>query len=84
MGDYMEKMIIGIILCILGGAGFLTSLGGIGTIVGTITGMPGIEMIINSSIFFNIIIFIISVMIFSLGILLIQIDREVADEYRRY
>jgi hypothetical protein len=80
----MEKMIIGIVLCIIGGAGFLSSLGGIGTVVETINGMPKMETVTAPVLILNAIIFIVSILIFGIGILLIQQDRGVDDEYRRY
>jgi len=80
----MEKMIIGIVLCIIGGAGFLYSLGGIGTVVETINGMPKMETVTAPGLILNAIIFIVSILIFGIGILLIQQDRGVDDEYGRY
>jgi hypothetical protein len=73
----MEKMIIGIILCILGGAGFLTSLGGIGTVVETINGMPGMETVTTPALIINAIIFSVSIIVFAAGIYFVQQDREV-------
>ena len=77
-------MIIGIILCILGGAGFLISLGGIGTVVETINGMPKMETVTAPTLIINTIIFIVSIVVFAAGIYFVQQDRGVDDEYRRY
>jgi len=80
----MEKMIIGIVLCIIGGAGFLYSLGGIGTVVETINGMPGMETVTAPGLVITVIIFIVSIAIFAAGIILVQQDREVEVLYGRY
>jgi hypothetical protein len=84
VGDFVEKMIVGIILCVLGGAGFLTSIGGISMVLGTITGMPGMETVTAPELIINAIIFIVSIVLFALGIIVIQADREGAGEYGRY
>jgi hypothetical protein len=79
----MEKMIVGIILCILGGAGFLTSLGGIGSVLETINVLPGMETVTTPTLIINTIIFIVSIAVFAAGIIIIQSDREV-EYYGRY
>lgn len=73
----MEKMIVGIILCILGGAGILTTLGGIVSVLETINVLPGMETVTTPALIINAIIFSVSIIVFAAGIYFVQQDREV-------
>ena len=80
----MEKMIIGLILSAAGGFGFLLSIRGIVDIATTVTGIPGWGVITEPALDLNIIFFIGSLIVFGLGIILINSDREMENLYGRY
>jgi hypothetical protein len=79
----MEKMIGGVILCVLGGLGFLFSLSGFTAVTNTIVGIPDWELLPIPGLTSTLIIFLISIITFGVGIILIQSDREV-EYYERY
>ena len=84
MGDCMEKMIIGLILSAAGGLGAIFSLGGLMETLNTVVGIPGWGLLAEPSLNLNIIIFIVSVVSFGIGIILINSDREMENLYGRY
>ena len=81
MGDIMEKMIVGGIMALLGGAGCIFTLWDMVAVVTSRTGMETFGAMVNSTVIVDGILFIISGIVFGVGVIFIQQDR---DEGRRY